>query len=40
MMRENYQKIIENTYVENVVVQAEEERAKHEKDNMELRTSL
>ena len=39
-MRENYQKIMQDGDVENVVVQAQEEKAKLEKDNIELRTAL
>ena len=39
-MRENYQKIMQDGDVENVVLQAQEEKAKLEKDNIELRTAL
>ena len=39
-MRENYQKIMQDGDVENAVLQAQEEKAKLEKDNIELRTSL
>ena len=40
VMRENYQKIMQDGDVENAVLQAQEEKAKLEKDNIELRTSL
>ena len=40
VMRENYQKIMQDGGVENVVVQAHKEKAKLEKDNIELRTAL
>ena len=40
VMRENYQKIMQDGDVENVVLQAQEEKAKLEKDNIELRTAL
>nr|XP_020192455.1 uncharacterized protein LOC109778313 [Aegilops tauschii subsp. strangulata] len=40
VMRENYQKIMQDGDVENAVVQAQEEKAKLEKDNIELRTAL
>ena len=39
-MRENYQKIMQDGDVESAVVQAQEEKAKLEKDNIELRTAL
>ena len=39
-MRENYQKIMQDGDVENAVLQAQEEKAKLEKDNIELRTAL
>ncbi|KAM3206446.1 hypothetical protein ACQJBY_061885 [Aegilops geniculata] len=40
VMRENYQKIMQDGDVENAVLQAQEEMAKLEKDNNELRTAL
>nr|XP_020175207.1 uncharacterized protein LOC109760810 [Aegilops tauschii subsp. strangulata] len=40
VMRENYQKIMQDGDVENDVLQAQEENAKLEKDNIELRTAL
>ena len=39
-MRENYQKIMQDGDVENVVLQAQEEKAKLEKENIKLRTAL
>ena len=39
-MRENYQKIMQDGDVENDVLQAQEEKAKLEKDNIEPRTTL
>ena len=39
-MRENYQKIMQDGDVENVVLQAQEEKAKLEKENMDLKLAL
>ncbi|XBH86533.1 hypothetical protein VPH35_074170 [Triticum aestivum] len=40
VMKENYQKIMQDGDVESVVVEAQEERARLEKENMELKTAL
>ncbi|XBI51487.1 hypothetical protein VPH35_033982 [Triticum aestivum] len=40
VMKENYQKIMQDGDVESAVVEAHEERARLEKENMELKTAL
>ena len=40
VMKENYQKIMQDGDLESVVVEAREERARLEKENMELKTTL